>query len=112
MTKRETFTLLALIHVYYEKFEVTQEKIDVWHKALKDHTYEELEQNLIRHVKESLTPPKIAHLTKNTTPTDRFVPDFEETQKIFIHTEKPADEAVVQEELRKMRIILGLEHDR
>jgi hypothetical protein len=42
MIKRETFSLLSMIQVYYEHFEVEQMKLDLWHEAVKSYELEEL----------------------------------------------------------------------
>ena len=33
MTKKEVYSLLKLIEVYFEQFKVTQEKLDGWHSV-------------------------------------------------------------------------------
>lgn len=108
MTKRETYTLLALIAVYYEQFEVNQQKIDSWHEVLKSHGIEELRRNLLRHVEESPYPPKISDLVRKTAAVSRAIPDCRDTASIVPSAWKPASEAVVQAELAKMREILGI----
>ncbi|MBS4214949.1 hypothetical protein [Neobacillus rhizophilus] len=39
MNKRETFALLKMISVFYEQFNFDQEKVNLWHDALKDLTF-------------------------------------------------------------------------
>ncbi|MBS4223341.1 replicative helicase loader/inhibitor [Lederbergia citrea] len=109
MTKRETFTLIALIAVYYEQFDFDQKKVDSWHQILKEHHIDELKNNLITHVASSPYPPKISDLVRKPETCARAIPNVEETTYIFTHKRKPASEEVVQAELRKMREILGIE---
>ena len=111
MTKRETFTLLALIAVYYEQFEVNQEKIDTWHKALKAYSFEELEENLLAHVAASPYPPKIAQLIQKKQVDSRAIPSLEETSQLIYKQEDPARPSVIEEELAKMRKILDIRRE-
>lgn len=108
MTKRETYTLLALIAVYYEQFEVNQRKIDSWHEVLQNHEIENLRRNLLLHVEESPYPPKISDLVRKSAAVSRSIPDCWDTAYIVPPAWKPASEAVVQAELAKMREILGI----
>ncbi|KAF0822784.1 MULTISPECIES: hypothetical protein [Cytobacillus] len=108
MTKRETYTLLALIAVYYEQFEVNQLKIDYWHEVLQHHEVEDLRLNLLRHVEVSPYPPKISDLVRKSAAVSRAVPDCRDTAYIVPTSWKPAREEVVQAELAKMREILGI----
>lgn len=107
MTKRETFSLMARIAVYYEQFELDQKKLDSWHEVLKDCNLEELEAALQAHVSTSVYPPKIADLLKKPQET-RVVPGPEETKRITAGNEKPASREVMQSELEKVRAILGI----
>ncbi|MFC5465566.1 replicative helicase loader/inhibitor [Lederbergia graminis] len=111
MTKRETFTLLALIAVYYEQFEVNQEKIDTWHKALKQYSYEELEENLLAHVAASPYPPKVAQLIQKKQVDSRAIPSLEETSQLIQMETKPAQSSVIEMELEKMRSILDIRRE-
>ncbi|MBT2690132.1 hypothetical protein J7I93_18345 [Bacillus sp. ISL-47] len=108
MTKRETYTLLALIAVYYEQFEVNQRKIDSWHEVLQSHEVEDLRRNLLLHVKESPYPPKISDLVRKSAMVSRAIPNCLDTDCIVPIAWKPASEEVVQAELAKMREILGI----
>jgi len=43
MTKRKTFELLKKIAVFYVQFTIDQEKLNLWHKVLKDFSFEEIQ---------------------------------------------------------------------
>ncbi|RST61222.1 hypothetical protein D5F11_004035 [Siminovitchia terrae] len=107
MTKRETFSLMARIAVYYEQFELDQKKLDSWHEVLKECNLEELEAALQAHVSASVYPPKIADLLKKLLEA-RVVPGPEETASIAAGKDKPASREVIQRELEKVRTILGI----
>lgn len=62
MNKEQVFEVLQLIGHVYPNFEVTQEKLDVWHKLLKDQNPAVVMKNAERHVLESKFPPVIADL--------------------------------------------------
>lgn len=106
MIKRETFDLLIKIAVFYDQFEVNQEKVNLWHEVLKDYSLAEIQGNLYTFVKHSSNPPKLAELIIHANHT-KMVPNLEETRK---STSKlmPASETVVQRELANMRTILGI----
>lgn len=108
MTKRQTFSLMARIAVYYEQFELDQRRVDSWHEVLKNGNLKELEDALMTHVSTSVYPPRIADLLNKPLATSRFVPDTEETAYIVATRERPASREVVEAELAKMRKILGI----
>ncbi|VEF46680.1 Uncharacterised protein [Bacillus freudenreichii] len=107
MTKRETFSLMARIAVYYDQFGLDQKKLDSWHEVLKGCNLEELEAALHAHVSASVYPPKIADLLKKPL-VARVVPGPEETARITAGKEKLASPEVMQRELEKVRTILGI----
>jgi Loader and inhibitor of phage G40P len=111
MTKRETFTLLALIAVYYEQFECTQQKIDSWFLVLKDYPLAQIEDNLLSYVAKSAYPPKLSELILKPAGTSRVIPNCDGTDDLLTVEHKPASEKVIQAELRKMREILGIKRE-
>ena len=109
MTKREVFQLLKLIAVYYDPFEINQEKVNEWFTLLKNDSYSRLEKNLRQHVARSPYAPRISDLIRTKENGARFIPDYEET-RAFLNTQtKPASEEVVQQSLAKIREILGIQ---
>ena len=62
MTKEQVFEVLSLIGNVYPNFEVTQEKINAWHRLLKDQNPAVIMKNAERHVLESRFVPTIADL--------------------------------------------------
>jgi hypothetical protein len=62
MTKEQIFEVLQLIGQVYPSFEVTQEKIDVWHRLLKDQNPAVVMRNAEQHVLGNKFPPTIADL--------------------------------------------------
>lgn len=64
MTKEQVFEMLKEISVIWERFEVTQEKIDTWYRYLKDEKQELVSVNLFEYVMGNKFPPTIADLTK------------------------------------------------
>lgn len=75
-TKRETYALLEQIYLYFDQFQINQQKIDSWHEALKDFSYEQLHGNLLKFVKHSSFPPKICDLI-STADEVRIAPGTE-----------------------------------
>jgi hypothetical protein len=110
-TKRETYALLEQIYLYYEQFQINQQKIDGWHEALKDFSYEQLQGNLLNYVKHSSFPPKICDLISTPDRIHARVPDVTETYKQLMNDQPPANEEVIQAELAKMRKLLGIQRE-
>jgi hypothetical protein len=103
--------LLGQISLYYEQFEVTQEKIDSWHEALIDFSYESLHSNLLTFVTHSSFPPKICHLTSTSDQPSRAVPDTVETDTMLNDHHHPANQEVIQAEQAKIRKLLGIQRE-
>ena len=62
MNKKELYTLMALIQVYYDKFHFDQQKLDAWHVVLQKYSYDSVNANLVEFVIDSPHPPKISDL--------------------------------------------------
>jgi len=109
MTKREVFQLLKLISVYYESYEIYQEKVNQWFTILKEYEYHKLEKNLRRHVAHSPYAPKVSDLIRQPENGSRAIPNVEETRNFLYKKEVLASEEVVQRSLAKIREILGIQ---
>jgi hypothetical protein len=46
MNKKEIYTLMVLIQVYYERFHFDQQKLDAWHMVLQKYSYDKVHENL------------------------------------------------------------------
>lgn len=110
-TKRETYALLEQIYLYYEQFQIDQQKIDSWHEALKDFSYEPLHRNLLKYVTHSSFPPKICDLISTADRISRAIPDTTETNIQLMDDQHPASEDVVKAELAKIRKLLGIQRE-
>jgi hypothetical protein len=110
-TKRETYALLEQIYLYYEQFQINQQKIDSWHQALKDFSYEQLHQNLMNYVTHSSFPPKICDLISTSDRVSRAIPDATETYIQLMNEKLPVNEEVVKAELAKIRKLLGIQRE-
>lgn len=62
MNKEQIFNILSLIANTFPNFEITQGKIDIWHKLLKDQNPATIMKNTERFILESKFPPTIADL--------------------------------------------------
>jgi hypothetical protein len=67
MNKKEIYTLMVLIQVYYEKFHFDQQKLDAWHMVLQKYSYDKVHENLLKFLADSPHPPKISDLVQNTS---------------------------------------------
>ena len=108
MTKREVFQLLKLISVYYDPYEIHQEKVDEWFTVLKNDSFTRLEKNLRKHVAGSPYAPRVSDLIRKPESSSRAIPNVEETIAFLYQQEKPASVEVVHESLARMREILGI----
>ncbi|WP_066303966.1 replicative helicase loader/inhibitor [Bacillus sp. FJAT-29814] len=111
MNKRETFALLKMISVFYEQFSFDQEKVNLWHEAVKDSTFVDMEENLLKHVRQSPFPPKVSELYIKSTGSG-IVPDPDKTKVILTRHDVPATNEVVQKELANIRKLLGIEREK
>jgi hypothetical protein len=110
-TKRETYALLEQIYLCYDQFQINQQKIDSWHEALKDFSYEPLHRNLLNYVTHSSFPPKICDLISTSDLRSRAIPDAIETYTQLIIDQPPANEEVIKAELAKIRELLGIQRE-
>lgn len=67
ITKKELYSLMKVIEIYFEQFKITQEKLDCWHLVLSKYPYERLHENLLKFVAHSPHPPKISDLVQNSS---------------------------------------------
>ncbi|PLR95736.1 replicative helicase loader/inhibitor [Bacillus sp. T33-2] len=111
MTKRETYLIMMTISVYYDQFEMDQQKVDAWHEVFKHYPFEPVKEKLFAFVAESPFPPKISDLVKKTAVVSREIPGAEATRALMQTQVKPASEEVIQRELANMRKILGIRRD-
>lgn len=62
MIKKETYNILQYVKAYYERFEITQEKINAWHNVLQAEDFEAVKQILSSYVRTNKFPPTVAEL--------------------------------------------------
>jgi hypothetical protein len=74
MNKKEIYTLMVLIKVYYEKFYFDQQKLDAWHMVLQKYSYIKVHENLLKFVVDSPHPPKISDLVQKSSDGRRDIP--------------------------------------
>lgn len=102
MIKSETFNLMEAIQQFFPQFEITQSKIDLWHKALKDIEHADGEENLMSYVKYNRYPPTVSDIANQKKEEKRIqhIPNVEETKKFLgsNFVEKP----VTKEEIREI----------
>ncbi|WP_428909791.1 hypothetical protein [Niallia sp. Krafla_26] len=109
MTKRELFQLLKLISVYYDSFELQQEKVDEWYHILQGESFQKVEETLKKHVAHSPYPPRVSELICKPENGARAIPNREDTRFIIQLNGCPASEEVVEQSLAKIREILGIQ---
>ena len=109
LTKRELFQLLKLISVYYDSFELQQEKVNEWYCILQEETLQRMEENLRNHVARSPYPPRVSELVCKPDNGSRAIPNGEETKILLTSGGKPASKEVVERSLAQIREILGIQ---
>jgi hypothetical protein len=110
-TKRETYALLEQINLYYEQFQITQQKIDSWHEVLIDFSYEKLQRNLLKYVTYSSFPPKICDLISASDRISRAIPDVTETYAQLMNDQPSANKEVIKSELANICNLLGIKRE-
>ena len=108
MTKKEVFQLLKLIALYYEPYEISQEKVNEWFDVLKNESSKTLEQNLRCPASHSSYAPRISNLIRKPENGLRAIPNYEETLAFLYQPVKPASEEVIQCSLAAIREVLGI----
>lgn len=64
MTRDEVKTIFKILVYVYPQFEVSSEKVDIWHDLLADESFETVLSNAKKHVKQKPFPPTIADLCR------------------------------------------------
>ena len=111
MNKKEVYEIARLIRSYYEQTKFNQEKLDAWYAILQNYEFVKVKVNLEAFVKRSDFPPKMRDLIEEEKPLSSNVPSYEETMTLFGVKAERSSSTVVQEELAKMREILGIRRD-
>lgn len=62
MDKRETVQLFSLISNVYDHFEVTEEKVALWHDLLRDQDARKVYEKAREHFNKEKFPPTVAQL--------------------------------------------------
>ncbi|RHW43470.1 hypothetical protein D1B31_02075 [Neobacillus notoginsengisoli] len=109
MTKREIYTILKMTASYYDQFVIDQEKVDNWHKVLKESTFEQCEQRLMYYAAASPYPPKLCDFANKPAGAGRAIPNCQETLEVLWQTDKQASNEVAKFHMEKIRKILGIE---
>ena len=108
MIKRETFSLLSMIRVYYDQFEVDQMKVDCWHEALKTYQLDDVKENLLTFVQHSSFPPKVTDLVPKTS-VGTNIPNLDETKDIVKKGNQQVSAERIQWHLANMKKAIGME---
>ncbi|MGN1385952.1 MAG: replicative helicase loader/inhibitor [Bacillus sp. (in: firmicutes)] len=108
MTKKQLYEIGKLMKRYYEQVKFDQEKLDAWYEILQDYDFETVKANLEAYVKHSDFPPKIKDLIAEGEKQHSIVPGYEETVVLLADMETGSPSEVAQQELAKMRAILGI----
>lgn len=109
MNKKEVYEIGKLIKSYYEQIKFDQEKLDAWYAILHKYEFEKVKENLETFVKHSEFPPKLKDLIQEEK---QIVPGYEETISLLGEAAAYSSSEVAQEELAKMRAILGIKGER
>lgn len=83
MTKKDVVDLFKIIVAVYPNFEVNQDKIDIWHRLLKDQDSTIILNNAERFVLENRFPPNIADLreVRLESKTNNFLEKMKEWER-------------------------------
>ena len=109
LMKREVFQLLKLIAVYYDSFELQQEKVDEWYCVLQGEPFQWIKENLRRHVARSPYPPRVSELVCKPENGHAPFPIMRIHDSSSKFKERPASKEVVEQSLAQIREILGIQ---
>lgn len=114
INKKQTYEILILINEFFN-IEITQNKIDSWHLALKEYDFETIKKNLLNYCKTNKFAPKIADLIQEKAIVlDRMnaIPSVEETYEYLKTLTRPEhtqeDIQRIEQSKAEIRKILGL----
>lgn len=109
MNKQELFKVLDNVHEYYDRFEVTQKRIDSWHEILKDYDFNVVMKNLKKYSTTSKFPPTIADLLegqyRELRPYDLTPEEIKAKQQAELDLEKQKE--LVKEQNKEFMKIHG-----
>lgn len=116
MERAKAIDLFDKIDLFYPAKETKEEyqvRFNAWYEVLQDYTVEEVDANLMRHVKSSKFPPKLADLI-HYNPLPRTVPTAEETLKHFEETKtsNAATPEEIEEAIAELQAILSAKRER
>jgi Loader and inhibitor of phage G40P len=86
MNREQVKKLFKRIKDFYDLFEVSSEKVDIWTGLLKNFECEMVMNNLDRHIVSSKYPPTIADLVnepEKEIPSGPAIPTVEETNEML-----------------------------
>ena len=95
MIKKQTGEIMQAIADCYPQFEITQSKVDFWHKTLVDYEFEQVEASLLVYVRGNDYPPKINQLIRGISKQNESynVPNKEQTMTKLKEFEEQINEA-------------------
>ncbi|QFR56277.1 helicase loader [Bacillus phage 000TH010] len=120
MIEKDVIQVLKAVSEFYPgRFQPDDLKgtVKAWHRVLAEYELEEIMDNLTNYVKANKFPPTVSDLLKSQAEQrDRFIPSYEETQKILKEQEEaeeaarndPDLQAAQEENMRKIREMLGI----
>jgi hypothetical protein len=120
VNKEQVFEILSLFRDTYNNFHFDQQKLNTWHRLLKDKDPEVILKNADKLAMESKFPPSLSELVnlsdqQEEIPSGPAVPGYEETQEMLKKREKNKAEAAspetVEREMANIRKILGIRND-
>lgn len=76
MTRDQLKTVFKILANVYPNFEVSSEKLDIWHEFLKDQDYDVVLERVKTHVKEKKFPPTIADLREQQEKIPPYYDEF------------------------------------
>jgi hypothetical protein len=62
MIKKEAFNIMQYVKVFYERFEINQEKINAWYNVLQAEDFQEVRKIVEVYARTNKFPPTVAEL--------------------------------------------------
>lgn len=85
MSREELVRLMQNITMAYPAFEVTRDKVDLWHDLMKDMPYEAVNARLKQHILSSEYAPKIAEISVKPKQRNAYLEQLKQWEREGAH---------------------------
>jgi hypothetical protein len=81
MTGDQTYSILKHIAAAYPRFEITEQRLEVWHEYLQNMPYEQVLAKVKHHIASEKFPPSIAEISVQPRQKNEFLEELKEWER-------------------------------